>query len=90
MAARAKTAKLADDELLITRSFDAPVSLVFGIWESREHMIRWLGPKDFTCTHLDLDFRPGGKWRACIEQKPMGETGWAASSSRSRRTSASS
>lgn len=58
--------KLRDDELLIVRTFDAPVSLVFRIWESREHMFRWLGPKDFTCTHLDYDFRVGGKWRACI------------------------
>lgn len=64
---------LRDDELLIVRTFDAPVSLVFRIWESRDHMMRWLGPKDFTCTHLDLDFRPGGKWRACIAADAYGE-----------------
>ena len=61
-------------ELLITRSFDAPVSLVFRIWESREHMIRWWGPKDFSCTHLETDFRPGGKWRACIVSDRYGES----------------
>jgi uncharacterized protein YndB with AHSA1/START domain len=73
MPARAANASLADDELLITRAFDAPVSLVFGIWATREHMIRWLGPKDFACTHLDLDFRTGGKWRACIEAPDHGQ-----------------
>ena len=73
MAQQASARKLADDELLITRVFDAPVALVFRIWEKREHMIRWLGPKDFTCTHLDLDFRPGGAWRACIVSEAYGE-----------------
>jgi uncharacterized protein YndB with AHSA1/START domain len=61
-------------ELLITRSFDAPVSLVFRIWESREHMIRWWGPKDFSCTHFETDFRPYGKWRACIMSERYGES----------------
>jgi uncharacterized protein YndB with AHSA1/START domain len=65
---------LADDELLIVRTFDAPVSLVFRIWEKREHMIRWLGPENFTCTSLDLDFRPDGAWRACIESEAHGKS----------------
>jgi uncharacterized protein YndB with AHSA1/START domain len=67
------TRPLADNELLIVRAFEAPVSLVFRIWETREHMIRWLGPKNFTCTHVDLDFRPGGRWRACIESEAYGK-----------------
>ncbi|HEV7368729.1 SRPBCC domain-containing protein [Arenibaculum sp.] len=64
----------ADDELLIERVFDAPASLVFRIWEQREHMIRWWGPKDFTCTSLDVDFRAGGAWRACIASDAHGES----------------
>ncbi len=74
MAARAASAKPAGEELLITRVFDAPVSLVFGIWAERRHMIEWLGPKDSTCTQLDLDFCPGGKWRACIVSQAYGES----------------
>lgn len=62
-----------DDELLIRRSFAAPASLVFLIWSRREHMIRWLGPKDFTCTHLDFDFREGGAYRACIQSEVYGD-----------------
>jgi uncharacterized protein YndB with AHSA1/START domain len=69
----ATTDTIADDELLIVRTFDAPVALVFRIWEDRDHMMRWLGPKDFTCTHLTSDFRPGGKWRACIVSDAYGE-----------------
>jgi uncharacterized protein YndB with AHSA1/START domain len=74
MSATAESRKMADDELLIIRTFDAPVSLVFRIWESREHMIRWLGPKNFTCTALELDFRAGGAWRACIESDAYGQS----------------
>lgn len=64
---------LPDEELLITRTFEAPAALVFRLWAEREHMKAWWGPKDFTCTHLDLDFRPGGKWRACIVSEAYGE-----------------
>ena len=74
MDARIEAARPADDKLLIVRTFDAPVALVFRIWEDRDHMIRWLGPKNFTCTHLESDFRPGGKWRGCIVSDEYGES----------------
>lgn len=64
---------VADNELLIVRSFDAPASLVFRMWELPEHMSRWLGPRDFTCTAVEIDFRPGGRWRACIESPERGQ-----------------
>jgi uncharacterized protein YndB with AHSA1/START domain len=65
---------LADDELLITRVFDAPAALVFRMWENREHRMRWWGPRGYTCKHLDQDFRPGGAWRACISSPSTGES----------------
>jgi uncharacterized protein YndB with AHSA1/START domain len=74
MTAPAEQRTIADNELLITRTFDAPASLVFRIWEQKEHRIRWWGPKDFTCTHLEQDFRPGGGWRACIVSDAYGES----------------
>lgn len=75
MAARTEpTPAPGDDELLITRAFDAPASLVFRLWADPSHMIRWWGPKDFTCTHLDFDLRPGSKWRACIVSDAWGES----------------
>ncbi|MDI7860600.1 SRPBCC domain-containing protein [Rhizobiaceae bacterium n13] len=73
MDAKVEARTLSDEELLITRVFDAPLALVFRIWENRDHMIRWLGPEGFSCTHLDLDFRPGGAWRACIVSDAHGE-----------------
>jgi len=74
MTAHTETKKLRDDELRIERTFDAPVALVFRVWSDRDHMLGWLGPKDFTCTHLDYDFRVGGKWRACIVSEAYGES----------------
>lgn len=68
-----RTDGMSDNELLITRSFDAPVALVFRMWSEREHMQRWLGPTAFTCSSLELDFRPGGAWRACIVAAAFGE-----------------
>jgi uncharacterized protein YndB with AHSA1/START domain len=61
-------------ELFISRTFAAPVALVYRLWAEREHMIRWWGPKNFTCTALEMDFRPGGRWRACIESSRYGRS----------------
>lgn len=65
---------LGDNELLIERVFDAPAILVFKMWAERDHMMRWIGPKDFVCTELEMDFRPGGLFRACIVHDDHGES----------------
>jgi uncharacterized protein YndB with AHSA1/START domain len=69
-----RAAPLADDELLIVRVFDAPASLVFRMWEDREHRMRWWGPKGYACKHLEQDFRAGGAWRACISSPKTGDS----------------
>ncbi len=66
------TPELRDDELLLTHTFDAPPALVFRLWSQAQHMQRWFGPKGFSCTHCEIDFRPGGKWLACIESEQSG------------------
>jgi len=67
MAATATaTRPTAQHELVITRTFDAPRALVFKAWSTPEHMVRWLGPRDFTAPHCSMDFRVGGAYRACI------------------------
>lgn len=58
------SASLADDELLITRTFDAPASLLFALWTKPEHFARWMGPPNFTCTECEMDVRVGGRYRA--------------------------
>jgi len=53
-------ANAGDREVVITRIFDAPRSLVFKAWTEPEHMVKWFGPKDFTATIIENDVRSGG------------------------------
>jgi uncharacterized protein YndB with AHSA1/START domain len=64
---------LAGDELLITRTFDAPASLLFALWSKPEHMKHWMGPANYTCPEAEIDFRVGGAYRAMILSPEHGE-----------------
>ena len=64
---------LRDDELLIVRAFDAPLSLVFRMWEDAVHRPHWWAPKGCRTTHFTHDFREGGAWRACFVSDTHGE-----------------
>jgi uncharacterized protein YndB with AHSA1/START domain len=68
--------KVRDDELLIEREFDAPVDLVFRLWESRDHMLRWWGPETFTTVELDWKLTPGRPWRGTMASKQYGLSGF--------------
>jgi uncharacterized protein YndB with AHSA1/START domain len=65
---------MGDNELLITREFAAPLSLVWRLWEDRDHMRRWWGPEAFEIVSLDADFRPGGDWRVHMTNPQFGES----------------
>jgi uncharacterized protein YndB with AHSA1/START domain len=67
------SARLADEELLITRTFEAPASVLFALWSQAEHMKRWMGPANFTCPEATIDFRVGGAYRAMIKSAEHGE-----------------
>ena len=69
--------KVADNELLIIRTFDAPPRVVFALWSNAEHLKRWMGPKNFTCPHVTIDFRVGGAFRAMIMSAEHGENWFA-------------
>jgi uncharacterized protein YndB with AHSA1/START domain len=60
------------DELLIEREFNAPVALVFRLWQSRDHMLRWWGPEKFTAIELDWKLIPGRPWRGAMTSKQYG------------------
>ncbi|HVG22799.1 MAG TPA: SRPBCC family protein [Thermoanaerobaculia bacterium] len=53
----------SDREIVVTREFDAPRELVFGMWTSAEHLANWWGPHGFSITTHEFDARPGGTWR---------------------------
>lgn len=68
------SAQLADDELLITRTFDAPASLMFELWTNPEHFKNWMGPGDHVCRHSEMDVRVGGAYRGMIYSEEFGES----------------
>jgi uncharacterized protein YndB with AHSA1/START domain len=65
----------AEYELLITRVFDAPRALIFKCWSDPTHLAHWSGPRGFTTPHHTMDFRVGGRYRACL-RSPDGVDHW--------------
>jgi len=51
-----------DRELLLTRTLNAPIDLVWDAWTNPEHIAKWWGPNGFTNTITTMDLRPGGEW----------------------------
>ena len=64
---------VADDELEIVRTFDAPAATLFAAWTRPEHFARWIGPEGFDCPEVSIDLRVGGTYRATIRSE---ERGW--------------
>ena len=61
--------------LVIERIFDAPRELVFKAWTDPKHLVRWLGPRGFTGTVIEMDARPGGRYRLHMRSED-GEQYW--------------
>jgi uncharacterized protein YndB with AHSA1/START domain len=51
-----------DRELLISRTINAPVSLIWEVWTQPEHIANWWGPNGFTNTITRMDVWQGGEW----------------------------
>ena len=76
-SAAAGVAAAENLELVITRIFEAPRSLVFKAWADPEHMVRWFGPKGFTSTIVGkIDVRPGASYRIHM-RGPDGDDHWS-------------
>ena len=48
-------------ELVLTRTFDAPRSLVFKAWTDPKHLVEWWGPRGFTNPVVEWDAKPGNR-----------------------------
>ncbi len=59
----AKVTLPADDQLLITREFDAPKHLVYKAWTTPELVKRWWTANRGEATIAEIDLRVGGVWR---------------------------
>src|SRR3712207_5912557 len=54
-----------DEQILITREFDAPKHLVYEAWTTPELVKRWWSGNRGETTIAEIDLRVGGTWR-CV------------------------
>jgi uncharacterized protein YndB with AHSA1/START domain len=65
-ATGSRTAKVTlptDEQILITRAFNAPKHLVYKAWTMPELVRRWWTAKRGEMTVAEIDLRVGGMWR---------------------------
>jgi uncharacterized protein YndB with AHSA1/START domain len=65
MNSRTTIERRSDRELVVTRTFDAPASLVFEAWTTPDLFMRWWAPKSAGVPMLscEMDVRAGGGYR---------------------------
>ncbi|CAH1190045.1 hypothetical protein PAECIP111893_00129 [Paenibacillus plantiphilus] len=59
--------KVEGQEITLERVFNAPRELVFKAFSEAEHLKHWWGPRGWTLTVCNIDFRPGGIWHYCMK-----------------------
>ena len=53
----------ADNEIVISRVYDATRELIWKAMTDPEHVTKWWGPNGFSTTIEEMDVRPGGVWK---------------------------
>ena len=75
-SATAKVTLPRDDQILITREFDAPRHLVYKAWTTPELVKRWWHANRGEVTTAEIDLRVGGKWRYVMIASDGSEVGF--------------
>jgi uncharacterized protein YndB with AHSA1/START domain len=72
---RTTVERKSDREVVVTRTFDAPVRLVFEAWTKPELFRQWWVPRSMgmTLRSCDLDVRTGGKYRLVFGDAPANQ-----------------
>jgi uncharacterized protein YndB with AHSA1/START domain len=65
-----------DEQILITREFDAPKHLVYKAWTTPELVKRWWHANRGEATIAEIDLRVGGKWRYVMVAEGGQEVGF--------------
>jgi uncharacterized protein YndB with AHSA1/START domain len=63
MAGSATVTLPAEEQILITREFDAPKDLVYKAWTTPELVKQWWSGERGEVTLAEIDLRVGGAWR---------------------------
>ena len=67
------TQNASENAVVIERTFDAPVDLIWQMWTEPEHFKAWYGPGGATIPVANMDVRVGGARLVCMEmQSPAG------------------
>ena len=66
---------LKSKKLYVTRSFDAPLALVWSAWTEPDILDQWWAPKPYRAITKSMDFSEGGFWHYYM-LGPEGETHW--------------
>jgi uncharacterized protein YndB with AHSA1/START domain len=65
-----------DEQILITREFNAPKHLVYKAWTTPELVKRWWNAKRGEVTIAEIDLRVGGRWRYVMVAEGGQEVGF--------------
>lgn len=70
--------KISTNSIVIERTFDAPIDLIWQLWTEAEHFKSWYGPKGMTVPVAKIDARVGGKRLVCMESADGNMKMWLA------------
>jgi uncharacterized protein YndB with AHSA1/START domain len=68
--------KTADNKLLVTRAFEAPVERVWEAWTDSSILDQWWAPLPWKARTKSMDFKEGGRWLYAMIG-PNGEEHWS-------------
>ena len=57
---------MTNDAVVIERTFDAAIDLIWQMWTDPEHFKSWYGPQGFTVPFAEMELRVGGKRLICM------------------------
>ncbi len=66
----------ADEQIMITREFDAPRHLLYRAWTTPDLVRRWWCGRRGEMTVVEMDFRVGGAWRYVMIARGGQEVGF--------------
>jgi uncharacterized protein YndB with AHSA1/START domain len=69
-----RVSTVSEEEICLTRLFDAPMALVFEVMTKPEHVRQWWGQlgEGYTVPVCEIDLRVGGAWRF-VNRHPKGD-----------------
>lgn len=65
-----------NNQIMVDRSFNAPLDLVWAAWTEAEILDQWWAPKPWKTETKSMDFRVGGHWLYAM-MGPDGEKHWS-------------